>query len=52
MLSFANSFANYPNQQLSQRSSSGVQNMSTAYAAEMSLDALYLHELHHMEVME
>jgi hypothetical protein len=50
MLSFANSFANYPNSNVSQRVGNVDPNVYEVNAVDMSLDALYLHELHHMEV--
>lgn len=48
MMSFANSFANYPNPMMSQRPTDS--NLYELHAIDMSLDALYLHELHDMEV--
>lgn len=48
MMSFANSFANYPNPMLSQRPADV--NIHELHAVDMSLDALYMHELHNMEV--
>lgn len=48
MMSFANSFAHYPNPMLSQRPTDA--NIYELHAVDMSLDALYLHELHNMEV--
>ncbi|XP_021948196.1 autophagy-related protein 9A [Folsomia candida] len=47
MMSFANSFAQYPNPMLSQRPNDTNIEL---HAVDMSLDALYLHELHNMEV--
>jgi len=49
MLSFANSFAHYPNPMMSQRGAPET-NIYEVNAVDMSLDALYLHELNHMEV--
>jgi len=52
MVSFANSFAQYPNPTPIQRPGSTMENNTYEVAAiDMSLDALYLHELHHMEVI-
>jgi hypothetical protein len=48
MMSFANSFAYCPNPAVSQRPTEN--NLYELHAVDMSLDALYLHELHNMEV--
>jgi len=48
--SFANSFAHYPNPMLNQNRMANQEFTTVeANAVDMSIDALYLHELHHLE---
>lgn len=51
MMSFANSFANCSNPMLSSKRSTEA-NLVELHAVDMSLDTLYLHELHNMEVCD
>ena len=48
-ISFANSFAQYPNP-TPRGTNSDINTVVEFNTIDMSLDALYLHEVHHMEV--
>jgi len=49
--SFANSFAQYPNPSMAIGNNRNPEFSTVeANAVDMSIDALYLHELHHLEV--